>query len=207
MEFPPGKGCGGMQAEIYFSEKYRPLTESPDDWIEPAVDGLIKCGLIGSRREIIHQSAIMLPFGNIIFDLERKAAVDTVHGYRDEVGIRYCGRFDQWGYIWTDAAFMSGERGRTRCLGRGGTRGSLTKRRSIAGYWMSVSMNASTPAIVVTRCCRPTRTPDLPRLQLGIIDPCLLARGAAPIGHAFDPRFAAILTALNWMSGVPRFGA
>lgn len=112
---PPG--CGGMQAEIYFSEKYRPLTESPDEWIERAIDGLIKCGLIESRREIIHQSAIMLPFGNIIFDLERKAAVDTVHGYLDEVGIHYCGRFGQWGYIWTDAAFMSGERAARAALG------------------------------------------------------------------------------------------
>ena len=111
------QGCGGMQAEIYFSEKYRPLTGSPDEWIEPAIDALIKCGLIESRCEIIHQSAIMLPFGNIIFDLERKAAVDTVHGYLDDVGIGYCGRFGQWGYIWTDAAFMSGERAARAALG------------------------------------------------------------------------------------------
>ena len=111
------QGCGGMQAEIYFSEKYRPLTGSPDEWIDPAIDALIKCGLIELREEIIHQSAIMLPFGNIIFDLERKAAVDTVHGYLDEVGIGYCGRFGQWGYIWTDAAFMSGERAARAALG------------------------------------------------------------------------------------------
>ena len=35
----------------------------------------------------------------------------------------------------------------------------------------------------------------LPRLQLGMTDPWAVARGAAaePIGHAFDPRFSAIL--------------
>lgn len=40
---------------------------------------------------------------------------------------------------------------------------------------------------------RPDR--QLPRLQLGMTDPWAVARGAAaePIGHAFDPRFAAIL--------------
>ncbi|SFB62972.1 Protoporphyrinogen oxidase [Rhizobium sp. NFR07] len=111
------KGCGAMQAEIYFSEKYRPLEGPASDWIEPAIDALIKAGLVTSRAEVIHQSAIMLPFGNIIFDLERKAAVDIVHGYLDEVGIEYCGRFGQWGYIWTDAAFLSGERAARAALG------------------------------------------------------------------------------------------
>jgi len=40
---------------------------------------------------------------------------------------------------------------------------------------------------------RPDRL--LPRLQLGMTDPWAVARGAAaePIGHAFDPRFQAIL--------------
>lgn len=112
---PPG--CGALQAEIYFSEKYRPLNGPPGDWIEPTIDALITAGLVTSRAEVIHQSAIMLPFGNIIFDLERKAAVDIVHGYLDEVGIEYCGRFGQWGYIWTDAAFLSGERAARSALG------------------------------------------------------------------------------------------
>lgn len=42
---------------------------------------------------------------------------------------------------------------------------------------------------------RPDRI--LPRLQLGMTDPWTVARGAAaePIGHAFDPRFSAILKA------------
>jgi protoporphyrinogen oxidase len=112
---PPG--CGAMQAEIYFSQKYRPLDGHPKQWIEPTIDALMKCGLLESREEIIHQSAIMLPFGNIIFDLERKQAVETVHGYLDEVGIGYCGRFGQWGYIWTDAAFISGERAARTAMG------------------------------------------------------------------------------------------
>lgn len=111
---PPG--CGAFQAEIYFSDKYRPMTGTPDDWIEPAIASLIGCGLIRDRGEIIHQSAIWIPFGNVIFDLERRAAVDIVQGYLDDIGIRYCGRFGQWGYIWTDAAFLSGEQAARRVL-------------------------------------------------------------------------------------------
>jgi protoporphyrinogen oxidase len=112
---PPG--CGALQAEIYFSEKYRPLEIPAADWIDPTIDALVRCGVIQSREEVIHQSAIMLPFGNIIFDLERKAAVDIVHAYLTEVGIEFCGRFGQWGYIWTDAAFLSGERAARAALG------------------------------------------------------------------------------------------
>ncbi|WP_283772452.1 NAD(P)/FAD-dependent oxidoreductase [Bradyrhizobium sp. sBnM-33] len=105
---PPG--CSGFQCEIYFSDKYRPLTGKPEDWIEPAIDGLIKCGLVKDRSEIIHKSCMWLPFGNIIFDHDRPKALAIVHGYLDDVDVRYCGRFGDWGYIWTDHAFLSGER-------------------------------------------------------------------------------------------------
>jgi protoporphyrinogen oxidase len=32
---PPG--CGSIQAEVYFSSKYRPLTQAPEDLIEPVI--------------------------------------------------------------------------------------------------------------------------------------------------------------------------
>jgi hypothetical protein len=111
-------GCGAFQAEIYFSEKYKPLTGSPQDWIEPTIEAMLRCGLIADRSEIIHQSAIWIPYGNVIFDHDRKDALAIVHGYLDDVGIAYCGRFGTWGYIWTDAAFLSGEKAARRVLGR-----------------------------------------------------------------------------------------
>ncbi len=112
------EGCSAFQAEIYFSDKYKPLEGTPEDWIEPAIDGLIKCGLVQNREEIIHKSAIIIPYANIIFDLDRRQSLEVVHGYLDDIGINYCGRFGQWGYIWTDAAFLSGESAARRALGR-----------------------------------------------------------------------------------------
>lgn len=111
---PPG--CGALQAEIYFSEKYRPLEGSPEDWIDPAIDALIRCGLITNREEIIHRSAIWLPFANVIFDHDRRPALDLVQAFLDDVGIASCGRFGQWGYTWTDAAFLSGEQAARRMM-------------------------------------------------------------------------------------------
>ena len=105
---PPGHGS--IQAEVYFSEKWRPLRGAPEDWIEPTIDGLIQCGLVRGREEVIHRSVIFAPFANVIFDQDRPKALATVHGYLDEVGIRYCGRYGDWAYIWTDQAFKSGEK-------------------------------------------------------------------------------------------------
>lgn len=102
-------GCGSIQAEVYFSEKWRPLRSKPEDWIEPTIDGLIKCGLVKGREEVIHRSVIFAPFANVIFDHDRPKALAIVHSYLDEVGIRYCGRYGDWAYIWTDQAFRSGE--------------------------------------------------------------------------------------------------
>lgn len=113
---PPG--CGAFQAEIYFSDKYRPMTGKPEHWIEPTIDAMIRCGLVADRGEVIHQSAIWIPFGNVIFDHDRRPALETVHGFLDDVGIAYCGRFGVWGYIWTDAAFLSGEKAARRAAGR-----------------------------------------------------------------------------------------
>jgi len=39
-----------------------------------------------------------------------------VHGYLDELGIGYCGRYGDWGYMWTDESFKSGEAAAERVL-------------------------------------------------------------------------------------------
>ncbi|MGE3141911.1 MAG: NAD(P)/FAD-dependent oxidoreductase [Hyphomonadaceae bacterium] len=115
---PPG--CGSIQAEIYFSEKWKPMTGKPEDWIEPAISDLIRCGLVQDRSEIVHKSVIFAPFANVIFDHDRPAALDAVHGFLNDVGVAYCGRYGDWGYIWTDQAFMSGERAARVALSGGG---------------------------------------------------------------------------------------
>jgi protoporphyrinogen oxidase len=105
---PPG--AGSIQAEVYFSKKYRPLTVTPESLIEPVIADLKKCGLLRDDDQILFRNAFLVPYANVIFDLERKAALATVHGYLDDLGIAYCGRYGDWGYMWTDESFISGER-------------------------------------------------------------------------------------------------
>lgn len=110
------EGASGIQAEVYFSRKYRPLTRSPEALIEPVIAGLRRCGLIREDDRITMRHAMLVPWANIIFDLDREAVLRTVHGFLDEASIGYCGRYGDWGYLWTDEAFMSGERAAQQML-------------------------------------------------------------------------------------------
>jgi protoporphyrinogen oxidase len=103
------RGAGSIQAEVYFSDKYKPFTGSPDDCIEPVISDLRRCGILREDDRILCSKAMLLHYANIIFDLDRAAALKTVHGYLDDLGIGYCGRYGDWGYLWTDESFKSGE--------------------------------------------------------------------------------------------------
>jgi hypothetical protein len=111
---PPGQG--GIQAEVYFSTKYKPLTGSPDGCIEPVIQDLRRCGILRDSDHITSRKATVVRYANVIFDLDRPQAVKTVHGYLDDVGIVYCGRHGDWGYLWTDESFRSGEQAAAKAL-------------------------------------------------------------------------------------------
>jgi protoporphyrinogen oxidase len=113
---PPG--TGSIQAELYFSDKYKPLTGSPDDWIDPVITDLRRAGVLREDDHIVFSSAMLVRYANIIFDLDRAAALSTVHGYLDDLGIAYCGRYGEWGYLWTDESFKSGENAAQKVLDR-----------------------------------------------------------------------------------------
>ena len=109
-------GTGSIQAEVYFSKKYRPLDRSPEDCIQPVISDLKKCGLVREEDEVLFKNAMIIPYANVIFDLERSDALATVHRYLDDIGISYCGRYGEWGYLWTDESFMSGENAAEKIL-------------------------------------------------------------------------------------------
>jgi hypothetical protein len=73
-------------------------------------------GLIREEDQVVFRNARLLRYANIIFDLERANALKTVHGYLDDLGIAYCGRYGDWGYMWTDESFKSGEQAAERAL-------------------------------------------------------------------------------------------
>jgi protoporphyrinogen oxidase len=112
------RGGGSIQAEVYFSNKYKPFSGAPDDWIQPVIRDLRRCGILREDDRILCSNAMLLPYANIIFDLDRAAALKTVHGYLDDIGIAYCGRYGDWGYMWTDESFKSGELAAEKALSK-----------------------------------------------------------------------------------------
>lgn len=104
------ENCSSLQAECYFSKKFKPLTGQPEDYIEPVISDLKRCGILKEDEKILFKNAMHIPYANVIFDLERKAALKIVHDYLDDASIAYCGRYGNWEYIWTDESFISGER-------------------------------------------------------------------------------------------------
>lgn len=114
-------GCGSIQAEVYFSKKYRPLTQTTDLIIDQVIADLKRCKILREDDRILHRGAMTVEYANVIFDLERANALETVHGYLDDLRIHYCGRYGDWGYMWTDESFISGERAAEAALSAAGT--------------------------------------------------------------------------------------
>jgi protoporphyrinogen oxidase len=112
------EGHSSIQAEVYFSKKYKPLPDSPQDCIEPTIAGLRRSGVLRESDRIVFRDAMTIPYANIIFDLDRAGALAVVHGFLDDVGIAYCGRYGDWGYLWSDEAYESGERATEKALKR-----------------------------------------------------------------------------------------
>ncbi len=119
--FAPGnvpEGHGSIQAEIYFSDQYKPMQEAPEEYIEPAIRDLRRCGLLRADDRIVFQEARLASYANVIFDLEWSRSRRTVLAYLEETGIESCGRYGRWGHHWTDEAFVSGEEAAQKILDR-----------------------------------------------------------------------------------------
>jgi protoporphyrinogen oxidase len=104
---PPGMGT--IQAEVYFSDKYRPFSGQPKSLIEPVIADLRRCGFIRDTDSILLKEAAVSRYANVIYDHDRAPALEFVHGFLRDIGVDYCGRYGNWDHAWTDEAFMSGE--------------------------------------------------------------------------------------------------
>ena len=104
------QGAGSIQVELYFSDRYRPLRVSPESMIDVVIADLVRIGVLRETDQILVREARLARYANVIYDHDRAAAVETIHGYLDDVGIAYCGRYGDWNHSWTDESYLSGER-------------------------------------------------------------------------------------------------
>jgi protoporphyrinogen oxidase len=105
---PPG--ASSIQAELYFSDRYRPLTVAPDALIDVVVDDLRRMGILRADDRLLARDARLVRYANVIYDHDRGAAVAAIHEFLAEIGVAWCGRYGNWDHAWTDESFMSGQR-------------------------------------------------------------------------------------------------
>lgn len=110
---PPG--MTGIQVEVYGSP-YRPLPENHEEVGGRVVDELIEMGLVDAKEAVKSVRVQHVSTGNVIFDLNRRAALREVEGFLDRMGVLRAGRYAEWKYLMTDASVLSGRRVATRCL-------------------------------------------------------------------------------------------
>jgi protoporphyrinogen oxidase len=110
------RGCGTIQAEVYYSDKYRPFSGSPEALVEPVIADLRRCGFLRDDDAIILKDTAINRYANVIYDSDRASAVSLIHGFLDDIGVHYCGRYGNWDHAWTDEAFISGEAAARKAL-------------------------------------------------------------------------------------------
>jgi UDP-galactopyranose mutase len=106
-KFNTPKGAGVVSAEIAYS-RFRPL--NTENLFELTVDKLKSAGILRPSDKIIYQNITDLKFAYVIFDKNRQASVNKIRSFLRKNDIETCGRFGEWGYLWTDQTILSGKR-------------------------------------------------------------------------------------------------
>jgi UDP-galactopyranose mutase len=106
-KFNVPKGAGVVSAEIAYS-RFRPL--NTENLFDLTLDKLKSTGILRPSDKIIYTNIMDLKFAYVIYDHLRKACVKKVRDFLSRNGIETCGRFGEWGYLWTDQTILSGKR-------------------------------------------------------------------------------------------------
>ena len=105
---PPG--TSSVCCEIAYS-KYRPLdVKGKKSIIQKTIDDLTRAGILKKEDKILVSDILSLKYAYVIYDLNHRKNVNTIHDYLRGVGIYPCGRFGEWEYFNMDHSIMSGKR-------------------------------------------------------------------------------------------------
>lgn len=106
-KFNAPEGAGIVSAEIAYS-RFRPLQS--ENLLELTLEKLKETGILRTSDKIIYTNTTDLRFAYVIYDHHRKTCVKKVRDFLHKNGIETCGRFGEWGYLWTDQTILSGKR-------------------------------------------------------------------------------------------------
>lgn len=102
-------GYSSISAEIAFGYE-NALPANGEDLVNRVIDDLKRAEILLENDEIIFTDTIDIKHGYVIYDKERKGAVDTIHKYLKNKRIIPCGRYGDWAYYWSDESILSGKK-------------------------------------------------------------------------------------------------
>jgi protoporphyrinogen oxidase len=108
-------GMSSISAEVAYAPERPPDAAA---MTERVIDDLIRVSALDRRDRIVVRFASHVRHGYCIYDMNRKAAVRTVHDWLKTVGIVPCGRYGLWTYFWSDEAMLSGKKAAENVLRR-----------------------------------------------------------------------------------------
>jgi UDP-galactopyranose mutase len=104
---PPGGF--GLTCEITYSP-HKPLPCSGEDLERLCVADCRRVGIIGPDDPILVTTQCDLPYAYVVYDHERKEAVQVIREWLEERDIILAGRYSEWEYYNSDHAFLAGKR-------------------------------------------------------------------------------------------------
>ncbi|WP_088281750.1 NAD(P)/FAD-dependent oxidoreductase [Ideonella sp. A 288] len=100
---PPG--CSSLQFEAYSRGLLSRF--EPEALKANTVQALRTLG-IARPEDIVVLHHCRLPWGNVVFDQGMETHRDAVRGWLADQGVRTCGRFGEWDYLWSHQSLLSG---------------------------------------------------------------------------------------------------
>ena len=107
----------GLQVEVYGSA-HRPLPTDHKAIAERVATELVEMGVVDSLDSVISLNTRHVSWANVIFDHDRRPALEVVNRFLDAVGVLRAGRFAEWKYLWTDGCVLSGRSAAHKLRGR-----------------------------------------------------------------------------------------
>jgi protoporphyrinogen oxidase len=89
-----------MSVEVCGSA-YTPLPTDREQVVRTVKAELIEMGLLEGEDAVISTNIRYAPWGQVIFDHNRKAALQAVNQFLDSVGVIRVGRYAEWKYAMT----------------------------------------------------------------------------------------------------------
>ena len=100
---PPGCGCLWLEATLREGEAF-----DREKFTEASIEGLIRCGLLQSRDQVVLKHYQKIEYGYVVFNRYRQLHLREILASLEKRGIYSIGRYGGWDYLTMEGAIQAG---------------------------------------------------------------------------------------------------